>query len=152
MLCTSIHTQSCVWLYFEKSVCEPFCSLLFMLTYVRLSICVHSASALFICCVCLLLKLSVQFWIKAKQVSLWLQTDGRPHAETRILSSHLFLSLISLFASVAIFILASVQPGFSLRGCLHWQFHICPVGFPYTLNAQNFTMMVLMLLIHTKAI
>lgn len=75
------------------TVCEPVCSLLFMLTYVSVSICVYSTTSLFIHYVGLLLKLSVQFWIKAKQVSLWEQTDGRPHAETRILFYHISFPL-----------------------------------------------------------
>lgn len=65
-----------------------FCWHMWEQTYVHAALFVHD--------VCLLLKLSVQFWIKAEQVSLWLQTDGKPHAETRILSIHLFLWSLSV--------------------------------------------------------
>lgn len=102
LLYTFIHAQNCMCNCDWMSVCEAFCFPLFMLAYVKLSICVHSATALFFHSVSLLLKLSVQFWIKAKQVTLT-QTDGRPHAETRILSSHLSFTLICLCLPLSVF-------------------------------------------------
>lgn len=91
--CILSYTNNCVCNCVWTIVCV--CTILFSAFYVDICeiehMCAqrHRSSFHY---VCLLLKLSVQFWIKAKQVSLWLQTDGRPHAETRILSSHLFLS------------------------------------------------------------